>query len=64
MTNTPRLSNEEKRKRVESKIWMLYCNDLLLQQGLITQEERDRMKFRINEKYSLATPANPPRSIQ
>ena len=52
MTNTPRLSNEEKRKRVESKIWMLYCNDQLLQQGLITQEERDRMKFRINEKYS------------
>ena len=31
---------------------------------LITPEERDRMKYRINEKYSLATPSNPPRSIQ
>lgn len=64
MTNSPRLSGEEQRKRMESKIWLLYCNDQLMAQGLITPEERDRMKYRINEKYSLATPSNPPRSIQ
>jgi len=45
------LTNEEKRKRVARQIWLQYYNEILFQQGIITEEARDHMKIKIDVAY-------------
>ena len=48
MTKTKKLTNEELRKRVAKHIWLMYYNDYLFQQGVITEDARNRMKIKID----------------
>lgn len=38
-------SNEQKKQAAAEKIWLNYFNQYLYEQGLITELERNRMKF-------------------
>ena len=42
------LTNEEQRKRMAEHIWLTYYNDYLFQQGIITEDVRNRMKIKID----------------
>ena len=46
MSKTP--TNEEQRKRMAEHIWLNYYNDYLFQQGIITEDVRNRMKIKID----------------
>ena len=46
MSKTP--TNEEQRKRMAEHIWLTYYNDYLFQQGIITEDVRNRMKVKID----------------
>ena len=48
MPRTKKLSNEELRIRVAKHIWLVYYNDYLFQQGVITEDVRNRMKIKID----------------
>ena len=48
MTKTKKLSNEELRRRVAKHIWLMYYNEYLFQQGVITEDARSRMKIKID----------------
>ncbi len=41
-------SNEERRRRVAQRIWLDYYNEVLFQQGIITEDARNRMKIKID----------------
>ena len=45
------LSNEEQRKQMAEHIWLTYYNDYLLQQGIITEDVRNRMKIKIDLRF-------------
>lgn len=42
---------ENRRLKMTEKLWLYYFNDTLCAQGLITQEERQRMKRKIDLQY-------------
>ena len=42
---------EQRRLRMTEKMWLYYFNDILCKQGLISTEERQRMKLRIDSEY-------------
>ena len=42
---------ELRRLRMTEKMWLYYFNDILCKQGLISQDERQRMKLRIDSEY-------------
>lgn len=46
-TSTP----EQRRLKMTEKMWLYYFNDILCKQGLISQDERQRMKLRIDSEY-------------
>ena len=46
-TRTP----EHLRLKMTEKMWLYYFNDILCKQGLISDEERQRMILRIDEEY-------------
>ena len=48
MNKTKKLTNEEQRKRVAKHIWLNYYNEYLFQQGVITEDARNRMKIKID----------------
>ena len=48
MNKTKKLTNEDLRKRVAKHIWLMYYNDYLFQQGVITEDTRNRMKSKID----------------
>lgn len=48
MNKTKKLTNEEMRKRVAKHIWLTYYNEYLFQQGVITEDARNRMKIKID----------------
>ena len=48
MIRTQKLTNEELRRRVAKHIWLMYYNDYLFQQGVITEDARNRMKIKID----------------
>lgn len=48
MHQEPKLTNEEKRKRVAQWIWLGYYNEFLFQKGLITEDTRNHMKVKID----------------
>ena len=49
MTQTNTL--EQRRLKMTEKMWLYYFNDILCKQGLISDEERQRMKLRIDLEY-------------
>ena len=49
MTQTNTL--EQRRLKMTEKMWLYYFNDILCKQGLISDEERQRMKMRIDSEY-------------
>ena len=49
MTQTNTL--EQRRLKMTEKMWLYYFNDILCKQGLISDEERQRMKLRIDSEY-------------
>ena len=42
---------EQLRLKMTEKLWLYYFNDILCSKGFISQEERLRMKLRINSEY-------------
>ena len=42
---------EQLRLKMAEKLWLYYFNDILCSKGLISQEERQRMKLRIDSEY-------------
>ena len=48
MTKAKKLTNEEMRRRVAKHIWHMYYNEYLYQQGVITEDARNRMKIKID----------------
>ena len=46
-TFTPQLL----RLKMTEKMWLYYFNDILCQTGLISQDERQKMKLRIDSEY-------------
>ena len=44
-------TTEQLRLKMTEKLWLYYFNDILCKQGLISQEERRRMKLRIDVEY-------------
>ena len=43
---------EQLRLKMTEKLWLYYFNDVLYRKGLISQEERQRMKLRIDSEYN------------
>lgn len=56
-TFTPR----QLRLKMTEKIWLYYFNDILWEKGLISRDERQKMKLRIDAEYEnfLHEPAFP-----
>ena len=52
------LTSEEQRKRMAEHIWLTYYNDYLFQQGIITEDVRNRMKIKIDLCFQ-GRPADP-----
>jgi hypothetical protein len=48
MAKAKKLTNEELRRRVAKHIWLMYYNEYLFQQGIITEDARNRMKIKID----------------
>ena len=46
-----KLTSEEKRRRVAKQIWLQYYNEILYQQGIITEEAHNHMKIKIDMVY-------------
>lgn len=44
------MTNEQQRRIVVEEIWLRYFNDTLLQKGLITQQEHQKMILKIQEE--------------
>ena len=44
-------TTEQMRLKMTEKLWLYYFNDVLCKKGLISQEERQRMKLRIDAEY-------------
>ena len=42
---------EQLRLKMTEKLWLYYFNDILCKKGLISQEERQRIKLRIDSEY-------------
>ena len=45
------LTPQQLRLKMTEKLWLYYFNDILCEQGLISQEERQKMKLRIDAEY-------------
>ena len=45
------LTPQQLRLKMTEKLWLYYFNDTLCEQGLISQEERQKMKLRIDAEY-------------
>ena len=48
MIKAKKLTNEELRKNMAKHIWLTYYNEYLFQQGIITEDARNRMKIKID----------------
>ena len=44
-------TTEQLRLKMAEKLWLYYFKDILCRKGLISQEERQRMKLRIDSEY-------------
>ena len=44
-------TNEQLRLKMTEKMWLYYFIDILCRQGLISDDERQRMKLRIDSEY-------------
>lgn len=44
-------ASEQRRLKMAEKLWLYYFNDILCKKGLISHEERQQMKLRINAAY-------------
>ena len=42
---------QQRRVKMTEKMWLYYSNDILCKQGLISDEERQRMILRIDSEY-------------
>ena len=43
---------EQKKQSVVEKLWLTYYNDTLYEKGLITEDERNKMRIRIKNRAS------------
>ena len=48
MIKVKKSTNEELRKNMAKHIWLTYYNEYLFQQGIITEDARNRMKIKID----------------
>ena len=46
--------NEQEIQTVIQQLWLTYYNDTLFAQGLITEEQRNRMRLRIKNRAATA----------
>lgn len=44
---------EQKKQAVIEQLWLTYYNDTLFSRGLITEEQRNKMRIRIKNRTSL-----------
>ena len=49
---TKKTMTEQKKQSVLEKLWLTYYNDTLYEKGLITEEERNKMRIRIKNRAS------------
>ena len=43
-------NSEQQKQYIAEQIWLLYYNQVLFDQGIITEQERNRMTNRINNR--------------
>lgn len=46
--------NEQEIQTVIQQLWLTYYNDMLFAKGLITEEQRNRMRLRIKNRTATA----------
>lgn len=46
---------EQKKQAVLEQLWLTYYNDTLFAKGLITEEQRNKMRFMIKSRTSAKT---------
>ncbi len=46
------MSATSERKQMARQIWLLYYNRVLPEKGLITEQEHNRMRIKIQSQYS------------
>ena len=44
--------SEKKKQSILEKLWLTYYNDTLLEKGVITQDEHDKMRVKIKTRAS------------
>lgn len=54
MGNKNRKLSEQERRQVMERLWLIYYNDTLFKQGVISEAERNRMRIKINARCSAA----------
>ena len=42
--------SEQHRRSVLEQLWLMYCNDTLYEQGVITEDERNKMRIKIKSR--------------
>ena len=47
--------NEQKKQAVMEQLWLTYYNDTLFAKGMITEEQRNKMRVMINSRTAAKT---------
>lgn len=50
MADTNRMSIAQQKIYIAEQIWLHYYNDYLFGKGIITEQERNKLKFRIDSR--------------
>lgn len=50
MENTHGEISEQRRRSIMEQLWLSYYNDTLYEQGVITEDERNKMRIKIKSR--------------
>lgn len=48
-------ANEQKKQAIVEQLWLTYYNDTLFAKGIITEEQRNRMRLMIRHRTEVKT---------
>lgn len=51
---TNAMKQQQEKKYIAEQIWLHYYNDYLFAAGIITEQERNKLKFKINNRHPSA----------
>lgn len=50
MENTHSEISQQRRRRIMEQLWLTYYNDTLYEKGVITEDERNKMRIKIKSR--------------